>query len=164
MSVDEAGQSSSRHIDCQIGIRIRTRRRELGVSQERLAEAVGLTFQQIQKYERGVNRVSASTLWDIATHLETPITYFYDGLDGADHDPEAIARSEAVQGFLLSPEGLDLVLAFRGLNEPSTRKAFVDLIRACSRANSPGDDATISTEDNEPSSPPPGPFWSQPPA
>jgi len=161
MSVDEAGQSSSRHIDCQIGIRIRTRRRELGVSQERLAEAVGLTFQQIQKYERGVNRVSASTLWDIAAHLQTPITYFYDGLEGADHDPEAIARSEAIQGFLLSPEGLDLVLAFRGLREPGTRKAFVDLIRACSQQALPLD---IDADDSDRPSFPLGSAWPHPPA
>ena len=70
-------------IDLHVGARIRMRRRLLGVSQERLAEALGLTFQQVQKYERGANRVSASKLYEIARTLQTPVTYFFDGLADA---------------------------------------------------------------------------------
>src|SRR5471030_2652213 len=67
-------------IDLHVGARIRLRRRMQGVSQEKLADALGLTFQQVQKYERGTNRVSASKLYEIATALRSPISYFFDGL------------------------------------------------------------------------------------
>src|SRR3954447_22631788 len=67
-------------IDRHVGLRIRLRRKELGISQERLAESIGLTFQQVQKYERAANRVSASKLWEVARALNTSISYFYDGL------------------------------------------------------------------------------------
>ena len=67
-------------VDRHVGLRIRIRRKEVGVSQERLAEALGITFQQVQKYERGANRVSASKLWEIARALNTGVGYFYEGL------------------------------------------------------------------------------------
>lgn len=122
----------ARDVDCQIGLRMRTRRRELGVSQDALAAGVGLTFQQIQKYERGINRVSASKLWEIAAHLQTPISYFYEGLEGIElFDPESLVRAEALQDFLLSPDGVDLALAFQSLSAPAVRRQFLDLIRAC---------------------------------
>lgn len=93
-----------RDLDCQIGLRMRTRRRELGVSQDALAAGVELTFQQIQKYERG-------------------------GIEL--YDPESLARAEALQDFFLSPEGVDLALAFQSLSAPAVRRQFLDLIRAC---------------------------------
>ena len=72
-------------VDRHVGLRVRMRRKEMGVSQEKLAEALGITFQQVQKYERGANRVSASKLWEIARALETPVAYFYEGLsEGTD--------------------------------------------------------------------------------
>ena len=129
MSETERGP---RDLDCQIGIRMRTRRRELGVSQDALAAGVGLTFQQIQKYERGANRVSASKLWEIAAQLRTPISYFYEGLEGIEvYDPESLAQAEALQEFLLSPDGVDLAVAFQALSAPAVRRQFLDLIRAC---------------------------------
>src|SRR6516165_3835451 len=67
-------------IDRHVGLRIRLRRKEVGISQERLAEAIGLTFQQVQKYERAANRVSASKLWELARALNTTVAYFYEGL------------------------------------------------------------------------------------
>lgn len=125
-------ERASRDLDCQIGLRMRTRRRELGVSQDALAAGVGLTFQQIQKYERGANRVSASKLWEIAAHLRTPISYLYEGLEDVElYDPESLARAEALQEFLLSPDGVDLALAFQALSAPPVRRQFLDLIRAC---------------------------------
>src|SRR5436305_15092385 len=69
-------------VDRHVGLRIRMRRKELGVSQEKLAESLGLTFQQVQKYERAANRVSASKLWEIARALNTSVAYFYEGLPG----------------------------------------------------------------------------------
>src|SRR5579862_5575580 len=67
-------------VDLHVGARIRMRRRLQGVSQEKLADALGLTFQQVQKYERGANRVSASKLYEIASALKSPVAYFFDGL------------------------------------------------------------------------------------
>ena len=69
-------------VDVHVGSRIRLRRSLLGMSQEKLGEAIGLTFQQVQKYERGMNRVSASKLWKLSTVLDVPVSYFFDGLDG----------------------------------------------------------------------------------
>src|SRR5579875_2639881 len=72
-----SGRPKPDAVDVHVGARLRQRRIELGLSQERLAEAVGLTFQQIQKYERGINRVGASRLWDLARVLRVPIEFFY---------------------------------------------------------------------------------------
>jgi transcriptional regulator with XRE-family HTH domain len=109
-----------------VGLRIRLRRKEMGVSQERLAEALGITFQQVQKYERGANRVSASKLWEIAAALKTPVSYFYDGL--ADRDSLGGER-DAAQDFMLTSEGLELMAAFPRIVEPAIRRKIVELIR-----------------------------------
>lgn len=102
------------------------RRKEMGVSQERLAEALGITFQQVQKYERGANRVSASKLWEIATALKTPVAYFYDGLG----DRESVAaQRDAAQEFMLSSEGMELMSCFPRISEPAIRRKIVELIR-----------------------------------
>ncbi len=102
------------------------RRKEMGVSQERLAEALGITFQQVQKYERGANRVSASKLWEIAGALRTPVAYFYDGL--GDQDAVA-AQRDAAQDFMLSSEGIELMAAFPRIQEASIRRKIVELVR-----------------------------------
>src|SRR5271156_5143452 len=81
-------------VDLHVGARIRLRRRMQGVSQEKLADALGLTFQQVQKYERGANRVSASKLYEIAAALRAPISYFFDGLA----DPASIDGEETRTG------------------------------------------------------------------
>ncbi len=81
-------QRSPNPVDTHVGQRVRTRRRLLGISQERLAEALGLTFQQVQKYERGANRISASKLYEIARFLASPVSYFFEGLT----DPTAASR------------------------------------------------------------------------
>lgn len=79
-------------VDLHVGLRIRLRRKELGVSQEKLADSIGLTFQQVQKYERAANRVSASKLWDMARALQTSISYFFDGLPDAELNAPARPR------------------------------------------------------------------------
>ena len=101
-------------IDMHVGGRIRARRRIIGVSQGVLAESLGLTFQQVQKYERGANRVSASKLYEIARKLQVSIAYFFDGLA----DPETAAAegldhgaNEEVHAFLMTAEGVALVEA-----------------------------------------------------
>src|SRR5678815_5492166 len=98
-------------VDRHVGMRIRMRRKELGVSQERLGQAIGLTFQQVQKYERAANRVSASKLWDMARVLSTTTAYFYEGLDPSE-PPTASAAGDMIQDFLTSPEGLELATSF----------------------------------------------------
>src|SRR5579859_2754800 len=97
-------------IDRHVGLRIRMRRKELGISQERLAEAIGLTFQQVQKYERAANRVSASKLWEVARALQTSVAYFYEGLPTEDR-PD-LRRGPKLDDFLLTPEGMELARYF----------------------------------------------------
>ena len=113
-------------VDRHVGLRIRMRRKEMGVSQERLAEALGITFQQVQKYERGANRVSASKLWEIAGALRTPVAYFYDGLGDQE---AAAAQRDAAQDFMLSAEGIELMATFPRIAEPAIRRKIVDLVR-----------------------------------
>jgi transcriptional regulator with XRE-family HTH domain len=120
-------------VDLHVGARIRLRRRMQGVSQEKLADALGLTFQQVQKYERGANRVSASKLYEIAAALHAPVSYFFDGLaDPADADsPEHKPSDEqSVHAFLMTAEGLELSRLFPALPRGRVRRRFLDLLRA----------------------------------
>jgi transcriptional regulator with XRE-family HTH domain len=116
-------------VDLHVGARIRMRRKTMGLSQERLAESLSLTFQQVQKYERGANRVSASKLYEIARSLRSPINYFFDGLaDTVDPLPEGVADQDAsafVHELVMTPEGMELFprIAKRG------RKLVLDLAR-----------------------------------
>ncbi|MGR3485124.1 MAG: helix-turn-helix domain-containing protein [Paracoccaceae bacterium] len=114
-------------VDVHVGSRIRQRRWATGTTQQQLAEAVGIKFQQIQKYETGTNRVSASRLWDIAGVLDVPVSYFFEGLaetgdlDGAVPDP-AVDR-----------EAMELLRSFSTIPEAQRRKLF-DLARVLSAA------------------------------
>src|ERR1700760_1136603 len=93
-------------VDLHVGARIRMRRKLLGVSQQALAESLGLTFQQVQKYERGANRVSASKLYEIARALHVPVPYFFEGLadTGSDADDSARHTELSIREFLMTPE------------------------------------------------------------
>ena len=113
-------------VDVAVGARIRLLRKVRGLSQQALAEAAGVTFQQIQKYERGANRVSASKLWEIAAALKTPVGYFYDGLGDQE---AAAAQRDAAQEFMLSTEGAELMAAFPRITEPAIRRKIVELVR-----------------------------------
>ena|SRR5437879_13417 len=117
-------------IDRHVGLRIRMRRKELGISQERLAESIGLTFQQVQKYERAANRVSASKLWEMARALSTTISYFYDGLGDVLETPGSNVPRETLQDFLLTPEGMELAAAFPKIPTGRVRRRMLDLVRA----------------------------------
>ena len=116
-------------IDRHVGLRIRMRRKELGVSQEKLAESIGLTFQQVQKYERAANRVSASKLWEMARALNTSVAYFYEGLGGETSRGSNLPKEE-VQDFLLTAEGMELATAFPRISEPRVRRKILELVRA----------------------------------
>lgn len=119
-------------IDLHVGARIRMRRKILGVSQERLAEDLGLTFQQVQKYERGANRVSASKLYEIARSLQSSVAYFFDGLaDPTDADGMAETGAEQfVHDFLMTPEGLEMASLFPKISRPKVRRRILDLVRS----------------------------------
>jgi transcriptional regulator with XRE-family HTH domain len=116
-------------VDLHVGARIRMRRKILGVSQERLAENLGLTFQQIQKYERGANRVSASKLYEIARSLQSSVGYFFEGLadtvDGVSETGEPF-----VHDFLMTPEGLELATLFPKITKPKVRRRILELVRS----------------------------------
>lgn len=118
-------------IDQHVGLRIRLRRKELGVSQERLADSIGLTFQQVQKYERAANRVSASKLYEMARALQTSVSYFFEGLPDVvqEHDATPDVRS-AVQAFLMTPEGMELAAVFPKIRRTRIRRRILDLVRA----------------------------------
>ena len=117
-------------VDRHVGLRLRMRRKELGISQEKLAEAIGLTFQQVQKYERAANRVSASKLWEMARALSTSIGYFYEGLGEMVEAPGSNLPRETMQDFLMTPEGLELAAAFPKIPRGKVRRRVLDLVRA----------------------------------
>jgi len=113
-------------IDLHLGRRLRRRRRLLGLTQQQLAAQVGIRFQQIQKYECGANRISAARLWQLAEALESPVSYFYEGLE------EAMERREAggPGGEVFSRrETLDLIQAFYQLDE-KPRRRLLDLAKS----------------------------------
>lgn len=108
-------------VDIHVGKRIRHRRWMLSMTQQQLAEAVGIKFQQIQKYETGMNRVSASRLWDIACAMDVDVSFMFDGLEGAPNrsgQPDLLADKEA----------MELVRSYYALPEPQ-RRQFFELMR-----------------------------------
>lgn len=121
----------SHKVDIHVGERIRARRRSLGMTQEALASAIGLTFQQVQKYERGANRVSASMLYEIAKALNTGIGHFFEGLP-ATEDPDAAFDESTVilQRLLALEEGVQLAATFPRLRSAAVRRKVVALVQA----------------------------------
>jgi len=119
-------------IDGQVGNRVRLRRMLIGMSQERLGELLGLTFQQVQKYEKGVNRIGAGRLFEVSRILGVPIDYFYEGVIGQQAGGGGFAEGEAsppVMEFVSSGEGLQLSLAFMKIKDPKLRKRVLDLVK-----------------------------------
>jgi len=127
------GTRTATDIDAHVGARIRLRRMLIGLSQERLGEALGVTFQQIQKYERGANRISASKLYEVSRVLGVPVSHFLDGLNGQHaHRPEPPKvpnGTENIMEFVRSPEGLALNRAFAAIEDPRKKRAVLDLVR-----------------------------------
>ena len=120
-------------IDLHLGKRLRRRRRLLGLTQQQLAGACGVRFQQIQKYECGANRISAARLWQLSEALEVPVTYFYDGLA---EDPHEVAvrdrreeRAESQGEVFARKETLDLIHAYYSLDE-RPRRRLLDLAKS----------------------------------
>ena len=121
-------------IDIHVGTRIRLRRNMLGMSQEKLGEHLGITFQQIQKYEKGTNRVGASRLQAISNILEVPVAFFFEDAPGGSSSDGLSEDGSAtyVVDFLSSTEGLQLNRAFVRISDPSVRRKIIDLVRALS--------------------------------
>ena len=116
-------------VDAHVGQRIRARRVVMGFSQEKLANALGLTFQQVQKYEKGANRVGASRLFDLARVLEVPVAYFFDGLPAARPDSTGDIPGWPMAEAGLKRETLDLLRAYNNISDPVVRRRVFDLAR-----------------------------------
>ena len=119
-------------VDIHVGARIRMRRRSLGLTQQTLAEALGLTFQQVQKYERGANRVSASKLYEIARALQVPAPYFFEGLadTGAELQDAARGAEKSIREFLMTAEGQELAALYPRIEQSRVRRQVLELVRA----------------------------------
>ena len=129
-----ANKKQPNPIDIHVGGRIRLRRTMLGMSQEKLGEQLGITFQQVQKYEKGTNRVGASRLQNIAAILGVPVAFFFEDAPGDTGDAAADGLSENsstyVVNFLSSSEGLQLNRAFVKISDPKVRRRIIDLVKA----------------------------------
>ena len=133
-------------VDVHVGQRLRVRRSLLGLSQEKLAEAIGLTFQQIQKYERGMNRISAGRLFQFSRILEVPVAYFFENLGEAaanqsmafgmaDNDQEEFSSEDLMQ----NKETLDLIRMYYSIEDVRLRKDIFKFIKSMSERSSKGD-------------------------
>ncbi len=122
-------RSEAHPIDLHVGGKVRTRRKFLGISQEELANEIGLTFQQIQKYESGANRISASKLFEISRMLRVPIAYFFEGYAALHEMIEDPATGQAIHSFLMTTEGLELAEAFPRIKAPERRRKIIELVR-----------------------------------
>ncbi|WP_018700016.1 helix-turn-helix domain-containing protein [Amorphus coralli] len=127
-------QRSANSVDYHVGTRLRLRRLELGMSQERLAEKLGITFQQIQKYERGTNRIGASRLHDISLALQVPISYFFEGADGIKPGPVSGVESPLSEA-LNDSATVRLLRAFSLIEDASVRQKAVTVIEAIASAS-----------------------------
>jgi transcriptional regulator with XRE-family HTH domain len=130
-------------IDVHVGRRVRLRRTLLGMSQEQLGEALNITFQQVQKYERGSNRISSSRLWDIAQILDVPVSFFFDDMsdDTMAHSPRRMKSGVARDEYEENPtdpmarrETLELVRAYYSIKNPNLRKRITEMVKSVATA------------------------------
>lgn len=132
-------------VDIHVGARVRLRRTLMGMSQEKLGESIGLTFQQVQKYERGANRIGASRLFDLSRVLDVPVSFFFDDMPAEaaaaridDDEDAATGEERATGGYEPDPmakrETLELVRAYYKINDPSVRKRLFELTKAVANA------------------------------
>ncbi len=121
--------------DAYVGGRIRLRRKILGMSQEKLGGQLGITFQQVQKYEKGADRIGASRLQAISQILEMPISYFFPQETAAAGGMGENAQSDCVSDFMMSSEGIALNCAFAQIKDPKLRRRVIDLVHTMGAAN-----------------------------
>jgi len=121
-------------VDTHVGTRIRLRRLVMKMSQEKLGDALGVTFQQVQKYERGANRVGASRLWRLSQVLDVPVNFFYDGL--AENAPATAFgegdQTPVVYDFINSTDGVALAMAVSKIKNKAVRRQILELARSLS--------------------------------
>lgn len=124
-------------IDRIVGQRLRWRRRELRLTQEQLGERLGLTFQQVQKYEKGVNRISAGRLFEMATTLTVPVSYFYDGIEEL---LESLPRAQLHEAYLparlpsFDEETIELIIAFQKIKDASLRRDLLESVHLAAQS------------------------------
>jgi transcriptional regulator with XRE-family HTH domain len=127
-------------IDKHVGSRVRMRRMMLEMSQEKLGDALDLTFQQIQKYEKGTNRIGASRLQQISSILQVPVSFFFDGAPATGHEVDGLSEAPSpayISDFLATSDGLALTRAFVRIKDAKLRRRIVDLVEEMA-----GDDQT----------------------
>lgn len=126
---------SANPVDVHVGARIRLRRQVLKMSQERLGDQLGVTFQQVQKYERGTNRVGASRLWRISQVLEVPISFFFEGMTNDIESGEFSDNDQMpiVYDFINSSDGVALAKAVSQIKNKSVRRQILELARSLAR-------------------------------
>ncbi len=124
-------------VDMHVGKRVRIRRRLLDMSQADLGDAIGLTFQQVQKYERGANRISASVLFRLSEVLDVPISFFFDDMPDAlvKTSQSDVASAAPDLGAFGSPDARELVHAYAKIDDPKIRRSMFDLAKSLARAN-----------------------------
>ncbi|MEO1794341.1 MAG: helix-turn-helix transcriptional regulator [Pseudomonadota bacterium] len=133
-------------IDVHVGSRLRLRRMLLDISQEKLGDQLGLTFQQIQKYEKGMNRIGASRLFELSRILGVGVDFFYEDMDEAGPPAKATVGGFAdeaecdVVGFMKSREGIELNRAFSAISDAKVRRSVIDLVRSLSIQDGAVDD------------------------
>lgn len=118
-------------VDKHVGSRVRLRRQLLNMSQERLGEELGVTFQQVQKYERGANRIGAGRLWLLARVLDVPVSFFYEGIADLAH-AAGMAESDQtpiIDDFIQSADGVALAQAFARIKDSKVRRRVLELVR-----------------------------------
>jgi transcriptional regulator with XRE-family HTH domain len=146
MTIDSRGRGSRRRrsehphpVDIHVGSRLRQRRQILGMSQEKLGEAVGLTFQQVQKYERGANRIGASRLYELSRVLDVPVGFFFEEMSrevaGQAGLSEAPAARYAPPPF--DRDNIELIRLYHRITDPSVRRRLIDLAKAIADAHFP---------------------------
>ena len=126
------GKKSPHPVDAHVGGRVRLRRMVIGMSQDKLGELLGLTFQQVQKYEKGVNRIGASRIFELSRILDVPIHYFFEDFDAATNQSYGFAETkgdDSVMQLLRTPEGVELCRYFAEIREAKVRKRVLDLVR-----------------------------------
>lgn len=131
-------------IDVHVGARVRLRRMMIGMSQEKLGDALGITFQQIQKYEKGTNRIGASRLQHAARVLKVPVSFFFEDAPGAVPGVTNSPNASYVVDFLSSPEGVQLNKAFIRIKDAKLRRKVIELVRAMAGEPDPEEEVQTS--------------------
>lgn len=136
-------KKSPNPIDVHVGSRIRLRRMMLNMSQEKLGDALGITFQQVQKYEKGTNRVGASRLQHISSILGVPVGFFFEDAPNTPQEAQGLAEagvSDYVVDFLSTSQGLQLNRSFTKIKDPKVRQKVVELVQAMAETSAGADD------------------------